>query len=96
MTMALIGGFALLGIAVVWFLRKLWVSYTSAGGTDFAMPVYDAALYPPILTAVGLYLVLRHFEVDLSIWIYVAIWFGATALAAATIKLAELIGDKPL
>ncbi len=93
--MALIG-FALLGIALIWFLRKLWVSYTSAGGTDFMMPVFDAALYPPILAAVGLYLVLGYFKVDLSIWVYVAIWFGSTALAAGTIKLAELMGDKPL
>lgn len=93
--MALIG-FALLGAAVIWYLYKLYVSYTSAGGTDFAMPVYDAALYPPILAAVGLYLVLGHFEVDLHIWIYVAIWFGSAVLVAATIKLAELMGDKPL
>ncbi len=95
MTMALFG-FALLGIAVIWYLRKLYVSYSSAGGTDFMMPVYDAALYPPILATVGLYLVLRDFEVDLDIWIYVAIWFGSTLLAAGTIKLAELLGDKPL
>jgi hypothetical protein len=56
-------GFALLGVAVIWYVRKLYVSYTSAGGTDFMMPVYDAALYPPILAAVGLYLVL--FKADL-------------------------------
>ena len=93
--MALIG-FALLGVAVIWYLRKLYVSYTSAGGTDFAMPVYDAALYPPILATVGSYLVLGYFEVDLEIWIYVAIWFGSTLFAAGTIKLAELVGDKPL
>ena len=95
MTMVLIG-FALLAIAVVWYLRKLYVSYTSAGGTDFMMPVYDAALYPPILAAVGLYLVLGYFEVTLAIWIYVGIWFGSALLAAVTIKLVELVGDKPL
>jgi len=89
-------GFALLAIAVVWYLRKLYVSYTSAGGTDFMMPVYDAALYPPILAAVGLYLVLGYFEVTLAIWIYVGIWFGSALLAAVTIKLVELVGDKPL
>lgn len=93
--MALIG-FALLGAAVVWYLYKLYVSYSSAGGTDFMLPVFDAALYPPILATVGLYLVLRYFEIDLSIWIYVAIWFGSTILSAVTIKLAELVGDKPL
>ena len=95
MTMVLIG-FAHLAIAVVWYLRKLYVSYTSAGGTDFMMPVYDAALYPPILAAVGLYLVLGYFEVTLAIWIYVGIWFGSALLAAVTIKLVELVGDKPL
>jgi len=89
-------GFVLIGAAAIWFLYKLYVSYTSAGGTDFMMPVYDAALYPPILNAVGLYLVLWYFEVDWSFWIFASICLGSAVLAAGTIKLAELVGDKPL
>jgi hypothetical protein len=89
-------GYAMIGAAAIWFLYKLYVSYTSAGGTDFALPVFDAALYPPILVAVGLYLVLPAYEVNWSVWIYIAIWVGSTVLAVAAIKLAEFLGDKPL
>lgn len=89
-------GFAMIGVATIWFLYKLYISYTSAGGTDFAMPVFDAALYPPILCAVGLYLVLKAYEVTWSVWIYVGIWFGSTVLAVAIIKLAEHLGDREI
>jgi len=89
-------GYAMIGVAAIWFLYKLYVSYTSAGGTDFAMPVFDAAMYPPILVAIGFYLVLGAYAVDWSVWIYIGIWFGSTVLAVATIKLAEFLGDKPL
>ena len=88
MTMVLIG-FALLAAGVILYLYMLYVSYTSAGGTDFAMPVHKATLFSPILLAVGLYLVLGYFEVVLSIWIYVAIWFGSAVFAWATIELAD-------
>ena len=93
--MIFIGG-CLLVVAAVWFIRKVHISYTSAGGTDFEMPVFDAAVYPPILTAVGLYLVLSSNDISWSVWIYVAIWAGTTAVAAGVIKLAGVWGDKPL
>lgn len=89
-------GYVLMVAAAGWFLYKAVVSYNSAGGTDFAVPVFDAAVYPPIMTAVGLYLVLDHYEIGWSKWIYVAIWLGLTAVAVGAIKLAEEIGDKPL
>ena len=41
-----------------------------------------------ILTAVGLYLVLSSNDISWSVWIYVAIWAGTTAVAAGVIKLA--------
>jgi hypothetical protein len=89
-------GYALIAIAAGWLLYKVYVSYTSAGGTDFAMPVYDAALYPPILGTAGLYLVMWGAEDAWSIWIYLAIWLVATLLSAGLIRLMEELGDKPL
>lgn len=89
-------GYLLIGIAVGWIAYKLYVSYTSAGGTDFALPVYDAAYYPPVLLAVGLYFVLSAFQIDWSVWLYVGVWLGSAVLVGVGIKLLELLGDKPL
>lgn len=94
--MQLFIGAVLLAVAAGWFFYKVYVAYTSAGGTDFALPIYDAAMYPPIMATVGLYLVLTLYEVPWSIWIYVAIWLVATLLAVGMLKLMEQLGDKPL
>ena len=89
-------GYALLAIAAAWFLYKLSISFRSAGGTDMMVSVYDGAVYPPILAAVGLYVVLPTYEINWSILIYVAIWFGLTLFAALAIRIVEEIGDRPL
>jgi len=89
-------GCLLIVVALGWFLYKLYVSYNSAGGTDFAVPVYDAAIYPPVLGVVGLYLVLRAYEVTWSIWIYVVLWLGVTLLAAGAMRASEELGDRSL
>ena len=88
-------GYALIVIAAGWFLYKLYLSYTSAGGTQFELPVYDGAIYPPAIGVIGAYLVLRA-SVQWSIWIYVVAWVGLTALAAGAIRIAEEVGDRPL
>jgi len=92
----LIIGYALIVVAAGWFLYKVYIAYTSAGGTDFAMPIYDAAMYPPAMATVGLYLVMRVYEALWSIWIYVGIWVVATLLAVGILWLTEQLGDKPL
>jgi hypothetical protein len=89
-------GAALLAVAAGWFLYKVYVAYTSAGGTDFAMPIYDAAMYPPIMGTAGLYLTLTSLEIAWSIWIYLAIWVAVTLLAAGLLWATEQLGDKPL
>ena len=66
-------GYALIVISIGWIAYKMNVSYNSAGGTAFAVPVYDAAIYPPILTAVGLYLASPSMGIEWPVWIYVAI-----------------------
>ncbi len=89
-------GYALIAVAIIWFLYKMYVSYTSAGGTDFAMPVYDAALYPPIMVAVGAYLVMQSAGEPWPIWVYVVIAVVTAGLSAGLIRLMEELGDKPL
>jgi hypothetical protein len=89
-------GAALIAVATGWFFYKVYVAYTSAGGTDFAMPIYDAAMYPPMMLALGLYLTLTALEMTYSIWIYVGIWVVATLLAVGLLWLTEQLGDKPL
>ena len=89
-------GAALIAVAAGWFFYKVYVAYTSAGGTDFAMPIYDAAMYPPMMLAIGLYLTLTALEMTYSIWIYVGIWVVATLLAVGLLWLTEQLGDKPL
>jgi hypothetical protein len=92
----LIFGYILIGVAAIWFLRKLWISFTSAGGTDFAMPIYDAAMYPPVIAVIGLFLVLRAYEIQWSWFIYVGIGIALVLLAVGALKLAEELGDRPL
>ena len=89
-------GYGLIVVAVGWMLYKVYVSYKSAGGTDFQLPVYDAAIYPPIIGTGGLDMVLRVYEVTWSPWAYVGIWLGTALLVAGAIRLFEELGDKPL
>ena len=92
----LVLGYALITIATLWFLRKLYISFTSAGGTDFAMPVYDAAMYPPLIAMIGLFLVLRTYEIQWSWLIYAGIAIVLILAAAGSLWLAEELGDRPL
>ena len=87
--------YAAVAVAVSWILLKLYMAYNSAGGTVM-VAVYDAAVYPPILGTVGLYFVLPTHRIDLSPWIYVAIWVVTTVVTAGAIRLMEELGDKPL
>jgi hypothetical protein len=89
-------GYPLVVIAAGWFLYKVYLSYTSAGGTQLEMPVYDGAIYPPIMSVAGAYLVLRGYGVDWPVGIYVGLWLGLTLLTAVAIRAAEYLGDKPL
>jgi ABC-type spermidine/putrescine transport system permease subunit II len=89
-------GYVLFVIAAGWIAYKMNVSYNSAGGTAFAVPVYDAAIYPPILTAVGLYLVLPSFGVEWPVWAYIAIGVALVPVIVGGIKLMEEVGDREL
>ena len=80
-------------VAVVWIIYKVYVSYTSFGGT-VEVTVYDAAIYPPLVGVFGLYWVLHSIGINWAIWIYGTIWLGVTVFAAISIRLAEEIGDR--
>jgi hypothetical protein len=86
-------GYVAIAVAVIWLLVKLRVAYGSAGGTIMVV-VYDAAVYPPIIGVVGLYLVLSAFQIDLAFWIYLAVWAVTAGVAVGAIRLMEEIGDK--
>ena len=88
-------GCALLVVAAGWIAYKMYVSYSSFGGTVEVI-VYDAAIYPPILTGVGLYLVLPGFGIAWSAWMYVAIALVLIPIVVGGIKLMEKIGDREL
>lgn len=88
-------GYVAIAVAVLWILYKLYVAYGSSGGT-VEVVVYDAAVYPPVIGAVGLYLVLSNHQIQLAFWIYMAIWAVVTAVVVGAIRLMEEIGDRPL
>jgi hypothetical protein len=90
----MIVGCALLVVALIWVVYKVVLAFNSAGGTDLMLIVYDAAVYPPVLIAVGMFLVFRSRE--WPIWVYAIIWLGATLFAAGAIRLSEEIGDRRL
>jgi hypothetical protein len=94
--MMMVIGCALLVVAAVWLLYKIYLAFNSAGGTDLMLVVYDAAVYPPLLIAGGLYLVTRACQVQWPIWAYALIWLGTTLLAAGAIRLSEELGDRRL
>ncbi len=89
-------GYALIVIAIGWIAYKSKVSYNSAGGTAFAEPVYDAAIYPPILVGVGLYLISPSLSLAWPVWIFIAISVGLVPIVVGVIKLMEELGDKEL
>jgi hypothetical protein len=89
-------GIACLVVAAVWLPYKIYLSYTSFGGTAHMMPVYDAAVYPPVMTVFGLYWILGTYEIYWSWWVYVLLWLGVAVAAGAAIRVAEILGDRPL
>lgn len=91
-----IAGFALCAVGLIWIFYKLSVSYSSAGGTAYQVPVYDAAVYPPILLAVGTFLIARGMHLGWPIWVPILVWVVGTAAVAGSIKLLEELGDRPL
>ena len=88
-------GYACIAIAVLWILFKVRLAFQSEGGR-MVVTVYDAALYPPLLTAFGLYWVLLSLEIKWSIWLYIALVPVLIAVCAGIIKLAEEFGDRQL
>ena len=66
----LIFGGILIGVAALWILYKVYVSYSSGGGTAFEVPVYDAAIYPPVMSTGGLFLVQQNLDATWPVWAY--------------------------
>ena len=92
MTLAL--GIGLIVVAIAWLLYKTFLAFNSEGGTDLMLVVYDAAVYPPLLAAVGVYLVAQYRQLSWPWWSYLVLWLVLTAAAAGMICLCEEIGDR--
>ena len=88
-------GYALLVIATLYYLFRLRTAFTSAGGT-IDVVTRDAVLFAPIIASLGLFLVLRTYEIHWSPWAYVGVWFGLAAIFWGTILLAQELGDREL
>jgi hypothetical protein len=89
-------GALLLVIAAGYFLYKVYVSYSSAGGTDFELPVNDGAMFPPVMAVAGLYLILNAYEIDWPWWGYLAIGLVLMLVAWGVIRLSQELGDREL
>lgn len=85
-------GYLCVIIAVVWILHKVRVSYLSFGGTVM-VSVYDAAIFPPLIGAFGLYWVLPTLGFELPIWAFAIIGIGVAVLVAIGVRVAEELGD---
>ena len=89
-------GYAMVAVAAIWVLYKMFVSYNSAGGTDYPLAVFDAAIYPPLLATAGLFIVHWSAEDLWAYWIYGAVLIALVVVIAVLIKICEALGDKPL
>ena len=89
-------GIGLIAIAIAWLLYKTILAFNSAGGTDMMLVVYDAAVYPPILATVGVYLLAQSRQLGWPLWSFLILWPVLIAVAAGTIRLSEEIGDRRL
>ena len=89
-------GLVLIGVALLIFVFKLHVSYTSHGGTQGMVPVLDGAIFPPPIATFGLSLWLKAAHISLwGSWLsYVLIWLVTTALAAWAIIAIGKLGDR--
>lgn len=94
MTLAVIGAICIV-LAASWICYKLWVAFHSSGGT-IMVAVYDAAMFPPLLAAGGLYCICRGLEISWPIWVYPVAGIGLGVVVAIAIKIAEELGDRPL
>jgi len=85
-------GYACLVIAVVWVVYKVRLSYMSFGGTVM-VTVYDAAFFPPVIGAFGLYFVGKSLGFEFPIWAYCVLAPVVGVLVGIAIRLAEELGD---
>ncbi len=94
-TNVIVLGYALLVIAALYYLFRVRTAFTSAGGT-IDVVTRDAVLFAPISASLGLFLVLRAYEIHWSFWAYAGVWFGLAAIFWGTILLAQELGDREL
>lgn len=87
-------GLAFIGAALLYFLFKLYVSYTSEGGAIGMTPVLDGAIFPPLLATFGLSLL--HFAkcAGMGDWIYILLWIAMTVFGFWAISYVGHLGRK--
>ncbi len=88
-------GYALLVVGVMYIAYRMRTAYTSAGGTVDVI-TRDAAVFAPILIAVGLWLVLPAWGVEWPWWGFVLTGLGLFPAILVTNYLMQELGDKEL
>ena len=102
MTAFIVFGYALIGLAILYFALKVYVSYDTEGGAIGMTPVMDGVLVPPTMALFGLALVLHppHSgatqppQTPLDILLYGLMWIGSIILAGVIIVWAGKMGEK--
>lgn len=81
-------------LAVLLFVGKLQVSYTTNGGSLGMVPVLDGAVFPPIFATFGLVMFKFAERIGIEEWFYFAFWVIATLLAFWAIGYAGKLGER--
>jgi hypothetical protein len=87
-------GLIFVGIALLIFIFKIYVSYDTKGGTIGMVPTLDGAIFPPPLATLGLFMWGFAKRVGAGNWIYFAVWLISTAFAFWAIYYAGKLGER--
>jgi hypothetical protein len=81
-------GLGLIAFSLLYIAMKTYVSYSSSGGQDGGVPLYDGCLAPPYVATLGICACMEAWRIRWPIWAYVLIWFVITILSFLLINFA--------
>lgn len=87
-------GLVFVGISLLIFIFKLYVSYDTEGGSIGMVPVLDGAVFSPLFATYGLFMWGFAKRVGMGDWIYFAFWLFTTLFAFWAICYAGKRGER--